>query len=52
MSLSKPLRQVKQQSKILLAIKADVDRASKVISQFNWQGSFTGLPVNDKVTFF
>ena len=32
--------------------KANVNGTSKAISQFNWQGSFTNLLINEQVNFF
>ena len=32
--------------------KANVNGINKAISQFNWQGSFTNLPINEQVNLF
>ena len=32
--------------------KANVNGINKAISQFNWQGSFTNLPINKQVNLF
>ena len=32
--------------------KANVNGINKAISQFNWQGSFTNLPINEQVSIF
>ena len=32
--------------------KANANGINKVISQFNWQGSFTNLPINEQVNLF
>ena len=32
--------------------KANVNGINKAISQFNWQGSFTSLPINEQVNLF
>ena len=32
--------------------KVNFNRINKAIGQFNWQGSFTNLPINEQVNLF